>query len=238
MKDYFLWLRSLFSWLGWKAIYKQFRYGVRRPFSRNLIERYAPTGTGLEVGAGHRSIAPLSRTILSDAHKTHAGQASIVTEFFRADRIPYPDATFSFLLSEHTLEHCANPLKVLREWIRVIKPGGILFLFLPNKDLTFDRQRPRTPLEHVIEDEIKNVSDDDRTHFGEWKSLVIDPGFAPHYQNLSEDEWSEQAAIHHHVWIAKDVVDMLKHLGMRVLMSDDFVPDRNDSFVVVARRPL
>jgi len=38
------------------------------------------------------------------------------------------DAVFS----SHFLEHVENPLKVLKEWWRVIKPGGHLILYLPH----------------------------------------------------------------------------------------------------------
>jgi len=41
------------------------------------------------------------------------------------------DAVFS----SHLLEHLDNPGKVLREWWRVIKPGGYLVLYLPHADL-------------------------------------------------------------------------------------------------------
>lgn len=34
------------------------------------------------------------------------------------------DDKYDFLLSSHNLEHIANPLKALEEWIRVIKPWG------------------------------------------------------------------------------------------------------------------
>lgn len=38
-----------------------------------------------------------------------------------------------FVFSSHTLEHIKEYLKALREWWRVIKPGGYLVLYLPHK---------------------------------------------------------------------------------------------------------
>jgi SAM-dependent methyltransferase len=40
---------------------------------------------------------------------------------------------YDFLLASHCLEHCANSIKTVKEWLRVIKPGGCLLLVLPDK---------------------------------------------------------------------------------------------------------
>jgi ADP-heptose:LPS heptosyltransferase/predicted SAM-dependent methyltransferase len=40
-----------------------------------------------------------------------------------------------FVYSSHTLEHIKDHEKALKEWWRVIKPGGHLCLYLPHKDL-------------------------------------------------------------------------------------------------------
>ena len=48
-------------------------------------------------------------------------------------RLPYPDATFDFVLSFETLEHVLNHEAVLRELARVMKPGGIAVHIFPPK---------------------------------------------------------------------------------------------------------
>ena len=50
--------------------------------------------------------------------------------------IPYPDESFTFILSEHVLEHLINPI-VLPEWMRCLCPSGKIILFLPDKDRIF-----------------------------------------------------------------------------------------------------
>jgi hypothetical protein len=56
------------------------------------------------------------------------------------------------VLSSHCLEHVANPILALREWLRVMTPDGTLVLVLPHKEGTFDHQRPTTTLGHMIDD--------------------------------------------------------------------------------------
>jgi SAM-dependent methyltransferase len=234
--DYGFFLRNLWGRVGWKALYKQFRRDHRRPWSRALVRRLAPSGFGLEVGVGHQTVAPVARTVLSDGYETHGGEGTLAKVFFKFDALPYADGAFAFLLSEHALEHAANPLKVLLEWKRALIPGGVLFLFLPHKDRTFDVERPRTRLSHLIEDFEKGTPDGDRTHLEEWKRLVLDKGRAPHYGDVRLEEQASTGSIHHHVWTTPDAEEFLRHMGFEVLVSEDRVPDRRDSFVVVARK--
>ena len=43
--------------------------------------------------------------------------------------------TFDFVYSSHTLEHLRNPRVSIKNWWRVLKPGGYLILYLPHRDL-------------------------------------------------------------------------------------------------------
>src|SRR5688572_25275355 len=62
------------------------------------------------------------------------------------------DNKYDFVLSCHSLEHVANPLKALSEWQRVLKPGGLLVLVLPDKRYTFDINRTYTKMDHLVKD--------------------------------------------------------------------------------------
>ncbi|MBL6937429.1 MAG: class I SAM-dependent methyltransferase [Alphaproteobacteria bacterium] len=44
----------------------------------------------------------------------------------------YPEATFDYIRLNHSFEHIDNPREVLREIKRIIKPGGTLFIGVPN----------------------------------------------------------------------------------------------------------
>ena len=52
-----------------------------------------------------------------------------------ATSMPFDDNTFGYIVSFHTFEHIkGNPIETLREWLRVLIPGGILAITMPNKD--------------------------------------------------------------------------------------------------------
>lgn len=237
--EYWFYFKGLWRERGPKAIYKQFQKHLRRPFSRDLVTRYSspPKGRGLEIGVGARTIAPVSRTVLADGYESHGNDRSIAQVYFPAAAIPFADGTFDFVLSEHTLEHIGNVLRALTEWKRVLRAGGHMILFLPHKERTNDRLRARTPLSHLIDDLEKNVPDDDTTHVDEWIANVTRAGGIPaHYQHVPKADLARTGSIHHHVWIAADMKEVLEYMGFEVVYSADRVIDRTDSFVVVGRK--
>ena len=57
-----------------------------------------------------------------------------------------PDASYGIVMASHSLENFADPIAALREWNRVLEPGGTLVLVLPWAPKTRDRDRaPATP---------------------------------------------------------------------------------------------
>jgi phosphatidylethanolamine/phosphatidyl-N-methylethanolamine N-methyltransferase len=48
-----------------------------------------------------------------------------------ASSLSFDDSTFERVIAVHVLEHLRDAHRVLREWVRVLKPGGVLSLVLP-----------------------------------------------------------------------------------------------------------
>ena len=54
------------------------------------------------------------------------------------EALPFPDASFDIVYSTNVLEHTNDPAQVLREAVRVLKPGGVLQIICPNYLSYFD----------------------------------------------------------------------------------------------------
>jgi len=83
-------------------------------------------GKKLNVGCGNK---PMPGYVNVDLFK-----GPIVDEIFEQDNIPYVDGSISGIHSEHSLEHVTfeRVEKTLKEWFRVLCPGGDLLLKMPD----------------------------------------------------------------------------------------------------------
>lgn len=120
------------------------------------LRRYIDLQPGLEVlevGCGYGiSIASLIRNFGVDGigieppnYSEFPGGVMASRELFRSnglnesrivdgfgERIPFASNSFDLVYSLNVLEHTTSPVDVLRESLRVLKPGGILFFEIPN----------------------------------------------------------------------------------------------------------
>lgn len=55
----------------------------------------------------------------------------LVIEKQDATSLTYPDHSFDRLIATHVLEHLPNPVEVLKEWSRVVRPQGVISIVLP-----------------------------------------------------------------------------------------------------------
>lgn len=78
---------------------------------------------------------------------------------------------YKAIISSNCLEHVANPLKAIKNWLDHLCNGGYIFLVLPRKETNFDHKRPITTFEHLMEDFKNNVDESDLTHLDEILNL-------------------------------------------------------------------
>ena len=90
--------------------------------------------TGIEPdGPGFDSSFKLAREL---AQANGLDPARIVNAV--GEDIPFPDASFDIVYSANVLEHTNQPAQVLREALRVLRPGGVLQFVFPNYRSYFD----------------------------------------------------------------------------------------------------
>jgi ubiquinone/menaquinone biosynthesis C-methylase UbiE len=119
---------------------------IRADFRALLGCTAATTGRLLDAGCGTgnetvelRQQAPrlrihgvdLSRAALAiAASRPETGTATFSCSAL--ERLPFPDGAFDYISSHEVVEHVEDPAVVLREFHRVLKPGGVCVIATPN----------------------------------------------------------------------------------------------------------
>lgn len=136
-----------------------------------------------------------------------------------------PNSKYDFVLSSHNLEHMANPIKALKEWQRVVKPGGHLLIVLPYHLWTFDRMRIPTAVEHMLEDYDRNIGEGDLTHIEEICTTRVDKTSEPDaaFRKRLLDNVNHRT-VHHHVFDAVNSRRLLEVSGLKVLAVELYPP--------------
>ena len=134
-----------------------------------------------------------------------------------------PAESYDVVLSSNNLEHVANPFKALDEWLRVLRPGGHFLLVLPRKESNFDHRRPVTQFDHLLEDHVRGTTEHDLTHLDEILALHDygrDPlAGGPEAMRVRSLANFENRCLHHHVFDAALIEQMLRHFQLEPLVS-------------------
>lgn len=176
---------------------------------RLLFAQLYITGSGIEIGAldaplplpaGAR-VRYLDRLPTDELRRHYPGldvvDVDVVDDGERLTCVPL--ASQDFVVANHFLEHCQDPIGTLRTLAGRLRPGGVLYMAVPDADQTFDAARPSTAWAHLLADHEEGPERSRRDHYEEWVRLVegVDAAGAP----LRVGELMAMGySIHFHVW--------------------------------------
>jgi SAM-dependent methyltransferase len=216
---------------------------------RRLAERHL-AGSGLEIGALHMPLKVPAHTSVRyvdrfevpalRAHYPELADFDLVTPDIVTDGETLaggPDGTVDFVIANHMIEHCEDPIGTIGNHLRVLRPGGTLYMAVPDCRLTFDRDRDVTQLAHLLADRGDGPEWSRRGHYEEWARFVdaVDPSeIAARATQLEAQSYS----IHFHVWTPAAFLEMLVHcrttLGLPLEV--DALERNGHEFIVILRR--
>jgi SAM-dependent methyltransferase len=124
------------------------------------------------------------------------------------------DDSLDFLIACHVIEHVSNPLQAIESAWNKLKSGGKLVLVVPHKDLTFDKNRKLTELDHLILDYERPFRERDFFHlvdFYEKAFVTPDP-----YRKAQEVFFNPQSDIHYHTWNESTFLEMVTYFSNHI----------------------
>ncbi len=141
-------------------------------------------------------------------------------------------ASVDFVVASHLIEHIQDPIGALQNWLRVIKPNGILYLGVPHKEHTFDKDRSATKLEHLIRDHEEGPAWSRLGHFEEWVRLV---DHTPEERVEAEVKriLAMDYSIHYHVWTELEFLELLMYCRSKLNMPFRVECLRHNEFEII-----
>jgi len=207
-------------------------------------------GDGIEIGALHQPLRVpkaarvkyVDRMTASDLRRQYPELAAsplvhidIIDDGERLASVAA--GTQDFVIANHFIEHCQNPVLTLQNLFRVLKPGGVLYLAVPDKRFTFDVDRPCTTAEHVMLDYTEGPERSRLEHFEEWSRLVNkrvgEAQIAEEVRRLIDMDYS----IHFHVWGAAELLELIVAIQQVVRFEVELFLRNGMESILILRKP-
>lgn len=223
-----------------------------------LATKYLDKLHGIEIGASTQNSFALKRSVNVDFSDEQGGlwqdkncEPATVNIVAFGDDLPFKDDTLDYVLTSHVIEHFFDPVKALREWHRVVKPGGYIFIIAPHKDRTFDKPREVTPVVELLDRSRGRIKMSDYARAIDLPALekAGKAKFGPDYEvppqvllrrGVQPDKgWVRYDADDHHhwsVWRTNDLVDLVKALRFEIVETQDTDDKVGNGFTVVIRK--
>lgn len=105
-------------------------------------------GVVLDLGCGPQKVFATATGVDDDSDLARFGIRSQPDVKSGCERLPFTDGYADTIFSSHLLEHIVDHEAALADWWRVLKPGGVLILYLPHADWYPNRGMPGSNPDH------------------------------------------------------------------------------------------
>lgn len=218
--------------------------------SREMIANTYLSGAGVEVGALHNplrvpesaKVKYVDRFSVEDLRKHYPelNDVNLVPVDIIADGElleTIGKGTQDFVIANHFIEHCANPILAIGNMLRLLKIGGILFIALPDKRHCFDVDRPETTIDHLLKDYQEGPAWSRRGHFEEWSRLVNKVDDVAEVERQVVSLMAMDYSIHYHVFTPDTMLEFFAAIKKHVDYKFEFeMFFRNGSEVIIILR--
>lgn len=270
-------LAMVLTWPVCRGIHHIKRFKIVRTYRyahESLVEKYLFGKSGIEIG-GHW---------INDFHLYEHGPYLNVDftmeDFFNqngkmrkvdtvgqeinvvanGDDLPFKDNTFDYVFTSHVMEHFFDPIKAIKEHLRVIKKGGYLLYIIPNPDIEVnDHERDITGVDELMKRHNHELSirdyykiERDSSYININIALVMYSVLKSKIDNMPGEYFTNNIGknikkselktfdvdYHHHwnVWRVKDFLELAKSMGLNVVDWKEKDDNLGNGFVVVIQK--
>jgi SAM-dependent methyltransferase len=216
-----------------------------------IAQRYI-SGSGIEIGALHNPLQvgpeiqvkyvdrlPIAK--LREQYPELQGRKFVDPDIIDDGEIlsSIEDNALDFIVANHMLEHCENPLGAIRNHLRKIRPGGILYYAIPEKTQSFDAARETTSFIHLVKDDLWGPEISRVRHFWEWVTFVNQTHDRSEAMAQVDELKKLNHSIHFHVWDEMSFREFV--MGAQSYLLNTFEVDylaRNDTEMITVFRKM
>lgn len=189
--------------------------------TRTVLSNKYVRGNGIEVGALHMPLTLPPNTSVQyldylpvkklrkhypELKKLPLVNVDIVDDGEKLTKVP--NTSLNFIIANHFLEHCHDPIGTIVTFYNKLVDGGILYMAVPDKRFTFDMYRPITPYAHLIDEhKAQSAKRYYVEHAREIVSLTELVTAESKVKKRVNDLVELNYSIHYHVWQQRDMID-------------------------------
>lgn len=143
-----------------------------------------------------------------------------------------------FVIANHFLEHCENPIFTLKNLFRVLKKDGLLYIAIPNKEQSFDRNREVTPFQHIVDDYTLGPEKMRKHHYIDWVKNVNNITEEHVIKTRVSELMKINFSIHYHVWDDNAFLEFISKANAILgnIYNIELFTRNNAEFIVILRK--
>jgi predicted SAM-dependent methyltransferase len=218
---------------------------------RLLLSSFYLDGQGLEVGALHHPLALPSKAKVKyvdrlpveelrnhypELMNENLVEVDIIDDGEQLHTIP--DSSVDFIIANHMLEHCMNPIKTIQTFLSKLRTGGVVYIGIPDKRYSFDKNRELTSFAHLLDD--YHNRNDHFQHYIEWAKFVNGVKEEDEIVRQAHHLSRMQYSIHFHVWDYNTFIDFLINTNNFLQRSFEILNisfnDHRDEVIAILRK--
>ncbi len=219
-----------------------------KKLDRQKIAQKYLKGRGIEIGAFNNPLKVPENTeviYLDKFIETEKHNANIVNiDSVKIDILDngesleaLRDSSVDFIIANHFLEHCLDPIGTIKNMFRVVRKNGILFIAIPDKRYTFDSVRDVTPLDHLILDHEGGGEKSMEYHYYDWVRKLTE-------KSITEDDIHKEVmelmamkySIHFHVWTQVQMIEFFSYLKKKLEFKIELVFKTGNEVIFILRK--